>query len=439
MTARSFVEILRRLLLCGGVAAAGFLYFLTGFEPLVTVALPQVPKATSTLPEEGLTEELVSGGAGETVASPRIEVSGDTWEKLFTNSHQSFKQNMPIPGWEHRIFDDELRRAAMDNQERSGMDANALKEEAERVALLKAQYGFDTTFHGSFFRLYFKAGEPPFDELTPMLTPYADTLLDCGGCDGPLRVELRPAHVFTGFHNVVSLPQAFSYPWRDVWFWPALAGLVAYLLLPWRRASDDAIAYQRWRLVVVDIVYSFIGFGVFFVLPLAVIGGSVEALINAPWFAALFWMVASIIALGIGWSAWAAVYQLTISRESIHLTTMTGHRDLRYDGIEAVEPIILKPPLWLIRMSWLAIFLGRGAAQIAGQTGRAMMLAGSEANGLRLRGKGGGGFYIWFSNEFGGSAKSHYDRMIQDLRVSGVAWSPTEETVRAIFPPSFIK
>jgi len=83
----------------------------------------------------------------------------------------------------------------------------------------------------------------------------------------------------------------------------------------------------------------------------------------------------------------------------------------------------------------LALLGASGAARM-GQTGRALMLAGSAVNGMRVTRKDGRSRFVWVSDQMGGKAMDHLDAFVAGVKKAGVPIRDTVFPVRALFPPS---
>jgi len=432
---RAGIEVIRRLGLVISLAIAIALAFWTGFEPYLKVSLaPRQEEASARrLPEQPAARpgSLLAQPATRKGEGNLVTVSGPEWEALFAGVEKSFTRNYPIPGWEHRIPRRDLTQAREDNQRRGGMTASDLKREAERVHRLKAKYAMDVTFRGSFRQLYFRAGESPFSSLAAQWQPGTYLLQLAGEPEVRLAASYLPAYQLRGFSDVITLPEAFAYPYRAWAPWVAVAGLALYLVLPWGRPPANVLAYVRWRVIMGDLAAGLFLFAGFFAIPIAVIGGTVEAVTEFLPFTLVFWLVAALGLLGVYWAAWAAAYRLAVLPEGVEITGLTGRSAFTYEEITKVQPVRLLPPRWLIVLSWLAFFLRRSP----GQAGRSLLLQSSTTKGLRLDLAGGPHVYVWYSDQMGGTAVQHFERLGQALKREGIRWIEEPIEIRALFPP----
>lgn len=430
MPIRGFIEVLRRLTLLAGLMAAVCLAFLTRFEPMVMVSLDTSAKA--------------GAGGDSTWAHPKGEaaavevlVRGAAWDSLFVGVTRSFADNMPIVGWEHRVLRRELAEARKENATRSRMSDADRADEADRVKRLKEKYGQDVSFTGSFHSLYFAVREPPFVDLTTTWHEGTSYVLRRAAGD-PVRLEAAylSAYELHGFSDVISAPEAFSFPYRHLAPWVALAALVFYALLPWGRIPLNVVAYARWRVVLSDVVTTGLLALPFFAMPIAIIGGTTETATQFLLFAAVFWLIASLGVAGVFWAASAAAYRLAVLPDRLTIAGLGGAVEVPYASVRTVQPVQLRPPRWLIAASWISAMLGTSQSSSIGQIGRSLLLSSSSANGLRLDIAGGARCYVWFSDQFGSTAVEHFGRLNEALRRDGIAWNDTTVELRAVWPPS---
>jgi len=428
------VEISRRLFLIGGIVGAAWLGWLTDLRPYASVSRPERPVAPV--------------ATGATAAAPRpdalfvdgrfqeqptvMTVGGPGWEEFFSRVEESFKANVPVAGWEHRITSADLKKARTENAKRGAMTAEQRQDERESVQRVKEQYGIDTTFNGSFHRLYFQRDEPPFSSLRADNGSYILALES--NPNRQLEVSLSPAHELVPFADVNPLPKSFSYPWRQWSLWACGIGLVLFLILPYPRRPAHVIAYQRWRVFFGDIAATLL-FAMFFVLPFPIIGGSVEAVTTFV-LVIPFWLLASLGLCAFYWSAHAAVYCLVMRDTGFDIRTLGGPDAFEYADIQEIQSVLLRPPKWLVVASFVVVLFGGSRATQLGQTGRALMLAGSAANGMRVARKDGRSRFIWVSDQMGGKAMEHLDAFVEGLKNAGVTINDTVLQLRAVFPPS---
>ena len=430
-TPNRLIEILRRILLIAGIAASAWLAFLTDLRP--SIAVSQAAAAETTGPPSA--DALLDQPRAEKPVR-RLDVSGVDWQTFFNNTHASFASNRPVRGWERRIPARELEDAERENTRRAGWTDQDRQDEAESVQRVLEKYGVDTTFRGSFKRLYFDADEPPFPSLPVTLADYEPVdLVLAGANEPPIRIERAPAHEFVEFSDVNPLPVSLKYRRRHVAWWPLAAAFVVYALLPWFRPSRAELAYQRWRIVLSDVVSGLL-WGGFFLLPLGVIGGSVEAVTRVPGFTAVPWALALLGLLSFYWVARHASYLLALRDGGFDLYTLSGHESLAWSDVHKVEGVQITPPRWFIILSFAAIFLGGSRAARLGQAGRALIVAGSRVNGLRLTARDGSVRHIWISDQMGGQAMKNVDQLMDAIARADIERPSAPIQLKALFPPA---
>jgi hypothetical protein len=62
-------------------------------------------------------------------------------------------------------------------------------------------------------------------------------------------------------------------------------------------------------------------------------------------------------------------------------------------------------------------------------------LQSSTTKGLRLDLAGGPHVYVWYSDQMGGTAVQHFERLGQALKREGIRWIEEPIEIRALFPP----
>ena len=428
------VEILRRASLIVGIVAAAWMGWLTDLRPYAMVSLPERPSAAnaSGASADAPRPDALTSEPREREQKPVLTVAGPAWEAFFTRVDQSFTANLPVAGWEHRIKSADLKSARNENAKRGAMTERQRQDERESIARVKQNYGIDVTFTGTFHQLYFQRDESPFDTLHASNGSYVLTL--DRKPDQRLEVSLLPAHELVPFFDVNPLPESFTYPMRKWSLWAFGVGLALFLLLPYPRRPDNVIAYQRWRTLLGDIASTLL-FGMFFVAPMPIVGGSVEAVTTIALLIP-FWLLASLGLCAFYWSAHAAVYCLVMRDSGFDIRSLGGQDAFEYSDINQIQGVLLRPPKWLILMSVVATLLGGSRAARLGQTGRALMLAGSAVNGLRVTRKDGRSRFVWVSDQMGSNAMDHLDAFVAGLKKAGVPFSDSVIPMRALFPPS---
>ncbi len=98
-------------------------------------------------------------------------------------------------------------------------------------------------------------------------------------------------------------------------------------------------------------------------------------------------------------------------------------RRFRFDDIEYYQPVIFKPPKWLIVLTWFAAFSGRGGA------GRAILLSSSQTGAIAVRLRDGKEFYITVTDQMGRTALKGFEQILEMFEKNEV---PIREEVKEI-------
>ncbi|MCX8026507.1 MAG: hypothetical protein N3A62_01445, partial [Thermodesulfovibrionales bacterium] len=201
-------------------------------------------------------------------------------------------------------------------------------------------------------------------------------------------------HLGSGFSSLPRPPNWILYPYRDYSLILFLVGLLAYIFLPYRTISKDALRYARWRVIAGDFAV-FLLIAVFFSMPLFIAGGTVQAFtVGAP-ITIVMWLISLLGFYSIKISAWYASYQILPMDDGIKIATYKGVNLFRYDEMEYFQPVIFKPPKWLIVLTWLAALSGRG------MVGRAILTSVSETGSIGIRLKNGKDLFVVVTDQMG--------------------------------------
>ena len=234
----------------------------------------------------------------------------------------------------------------------------------------------------------------------------------------------------SGFNNYPTPPTSLLYPYRRYSLWLIGFGLLAYAFLPLRHAPPGAIRYPRWRMVMGDIVALLMSVP-FFAFPFFITGGTVQAFTQGWPLFFFFWPV---FFLGVWvWfiSAWFASFTLVIGPDRLSLSTYKGEGEFLYRDMAYFQPIVFKPPKWLIVASWLGALAGRGSAQI-GAAGRAMILSSSSWGSLGIRMRDGSDVFLNITDQMGNDALKGLDAILENLRANGVEEKDEVREIRSL-------
>ncbi len=234
----------------------------------------------------------------------------------------------------------------------------------------------------------------------------------------------------SGFNNYPTPPTSLLYPYRRYSLWLILFGLAVYVFLPARRTPPGAIRYPRWRLVMGDIVALLMSVP-FFAFPFFITGGTVQTFTQGWPLFFFFWPV---FFLGLWlWfiAAWFASFTLVIGPDRLSLFTYKGKGEFLYRDMAYFQPVVFKPPKWLIVASWLGAFAGKGSAQI-GAAGRAMILSSSAWGSLGIRMRDGSDVFINITDQMGNDALKGLDTILENLRANGVEEKTEVREIRSL-------
>ena len=273
--------------------------------------------------------------------------------------------------------------------------------------------------------LFFRPSETPVDQLASLFAkPGDEVFLRLGAPDRAvyLKAQYRAYsnadfHLGSGFTNYPTPPTDFLYPGRTWSPWVALAGLVLYIVLPWPKRPPEALAYKRWRVVLCDVAALILTVP-FFAFPFLITGGTVQAFTEGWPLFFFFWPIA-LIGLVLVWLAeWYSSFALLPLDDRLRIWGPRGERDFPYAAMDFFQPVLIKPPKWLIVLSWVAALSGKGSARI-GATGRAMMLSSAQWGSLAIRLKSGKDLFISITDQLGTDTLGA-DRIVGALKKAGV-------------------
>ena len=233
---------------------------------------------------------------------------------------------------------------------------------------------------------------------------------------------------FGGLSSYPRPPAYLFYPYRLYSLWIALSGLLLYILLP-RKKNPEAIRYPLWRMVLGDIV-AFLIIVPFFAFPFLIAGGSLQAFtVGWPLFI-FFWPFFFVGIWLLIISAWFAGFSVVIKEDRLKLSTYKGKREYFYKDMEYFQPVIFRPPGWLIAFSWMAALSGKGSSRI-GATGRALFLSGSEYGSLGIKMKNGSDLYFNLTDMMGSNILRG-DRIIKSMKQAGVHENKEVREIRSL-------
>jgi len=273
--------------------------------------------------------------------------------------------------------------------------------------------------------LFFRPSEVPVDQLATLFGKSGDEVfLRLGTADNAvyLKAQYRAYsdddfHLGSGFTNYPTPPTGFLYPGRTWSPWVAAAGFALYVLLPWPKRPPGAQAFRRWRVVATDVVALLMTVP-FFAFPFFITGGTVQAFTEGWPLFFFFWPIL-LIGLVLVWlAAWVSAFALQVAPEGLRIWTDRGERAFAYSEMDCFQPVVTRPPKWLIALSWLAALSGKGSSRI-GATGRAMILGSSAWGSLAIRLKNGKELFLGITDQLG-TDMIGADAIVKALKKAGV-------------------
>lgn len=387
------MELWRRIIFYGSFIFGVLLYMYANLEPFILVELfdpsedkaPYSKKYAESLLSERDRQKLREKRSAE-IRTNTIRVDNNEWNEIYKylkelekqTSLKSDKWNIPEQ-WKRRLPSD--------------------------------QYPSKVFF--------FKTTEYPVNRFNNYLKQdNQQVYLYLSSINGHLKLNYKiytddDFHLGVGFSNLPRPPTWILYPYRDYSLALFILGFLAYIFLPYKKISKDAIGYPRWRAILSDVVVIILSI-VFFSLPLFISGGTVQAFtVGAP-ITVVMWLISLLGFYSIKIAAWYASYQILPAEDGIKIATYKGVNFFRYNEMEYFQPVIFKPPKWLIILSWLAALSGRGGA------GRAILLSSSETGSIGIRLKNGRDLFVVVTDQMGSTALKGFERIIDSMRNSGV-------------------
>ncbi|MCX6558922.1 MAG: hypothetical protein NTZ26_00275 [Candidatus Aminicenantes bacterium] len=390
------METVRRWILLAAVSAGLIMALFVSLKPFLTIEpvdMAAAQKDESRLTERGqyLASLPLDQYIAEITSSQHVDVAGPAWETLLADARRASLDTPLPPAWKDHISRSEYDQAyyprqihfAADDPVWAGLDLGLTRNGQQTYLVLKTAAG------ASYFSLTYHA--------------FTDDDFSFG----------------SGLSHSPTPPAAIFRPLRRFALWPVLAGLAVYILLPWPRRRKSALQYQRWRIILGDFA-SFLLFVPFFVLPMFVLGGAIQGLTRGWVLAAVMWPLAFAGVWLLFRNGRMAEYCLSWNEKGLTLRTGRRDRDISFAGIKFYQPLVLKPPKWLIIASWLGALAGRGSARL-GSAGRALILGGSAYGGLGLGLGGGSSVFVWITDALGGDTTGGAGRLLKALDKAGVA------------------
>jgi hypothetical protein len=285
--------------------------------------------------------------------------------------------------------------------------------------------------------LFFKTGEVPVNQLIPFFRKPNDQVFLVQG-EGEralyLKAEYRvysdgDFHLGSGFSHYPTPPTDFLYPLRKWSPWVALAGLALYVALPWPKRPSGAMSYRRWRVVFCDVAAVILTVP-FFAFPFFIVGGVRQAFTEGWPLFFFFWPIVPLGLLLVFLAAWFSSFSLLTLEDRLRVWNPWGSRDYAYSAMEFFQPVVIKPPKWLIALSWLAALAGKGNMKI-GATGRAMLMSSAAWGAMGIRLRSGKDLIIGITDQLGTDTLDE-GKIIDALKKAGVKEVAEEREIRSM-------
>jgi len=371
--------------------------------------------------------------------SPVILIETIDFRELQTKEERYMGKRMPITEEKQRLLDMPLTEYTEEKAKSKlfQVEGREWEEVLQKLTILKEdsslskkrskqQIGEEWSkrlpsdqYPGLYF--FFKPDEAPVNSMNKYLAKKYDEVYISMLIDGNLRylkLQYRTYsdddfHFGTGFSSYHNPPTYMLFPYRQHGLYVALFGLLLYIFIPVPKRHPDAISYPRWRIVMGDIV-ALLMIVPFFSFPFLIVGGSLQTFTQGWPFLIMFWPISF---LGI-WlliiSAWFAGFSILMMEDRLVISTYKGGREFFYKDMEYFQPVIFKPPKWLIFLTWTAALSGRGSV------GRAMILSGSASGSIGIRMKNKAEIFINITDQMGGTALKGFEKILQKLKENGI-------------------
>jgi hypothetical protein len=233
-------------------------------------------------------------------------------------------------------------------------------------------------------------------------------------------------HWGSGFSAYPNPPTRMIYPARRFGLWLGIGSFMIHLLLPGRRRGKGAVSYARWRVALGD-VFALILAAPFFLLPMMVIGGAVQAVTLAWPLSAVMWPIAfSGGAVLLTYSTWYASYEVVLLKDGIKISSYKGVNEYKFSDIAYHQRAQIRAPGWFVRfMRTASMFSGRLAASSA-------MVSSSSYGGIALGLRDKGIVYVWVTDQMGHAAMTGYGAILQALKQGGIPEVDDERVVESM-------
>jgi hypothetical protein len=404
------IEVFRRLVVLACFCTAIGLAYYAPLDPLVMVKPVEPEKIISKqVPPEG------TGGAHPGLLAPLIppedrarlrpkreylvlKVEGPIWRDFFTKVIETTKGRSRTGEWKWRF----------------PADAHALPV------------------------LFFRPDERPLQTLSAYFRPNSERfriMLEEGGKQAYLEIDYRTYSdsqflIGSGMTSYPHPPARLFFPYRTTGLWIALAGLCFYFVLPAAKRLPGALCYDRWRVGLGDLVgYAFTLLPL--ALPIFVVGGTKQGYTEGWPLLLLFGLIVPLGLFSLYLTTWFGSFQLVLGDQELGIKSFRGVWNFNYEDMNYFQAVVIKPPRWLIILSWIMVLASAGAARL-GAAGRAMLLGSSAASSLAIEMKSGQTLSITLSDQMGSGALKGFEQIAHTLKKQGVGEKKEERVIRSL-------
>jgi len=287
----------------------------------------------------------------------------------------------PAPGvWQVKIVDlGEKYRERMSYTNRSatesGLDEYVRKETENSTKKVSGPVWEDiyaradqagSTQSGYASYVYLAVSFKPMADMVDDENPYF--MVELGGkYPGFLRVNLDSSHSAMFIEGV---SWSATHPYAPLSPWLLGAGIMFYILIPWRKRKENEAVYIRWRSVIGPDILGVVLTGVFMVLPLFIITQITEhprpldftrgenALCLIFWFMALIGTGCFFI------SIWYEALWFEITARGITKVDLRKSVFYPFEDMVEVKRFVWAPPGWLKKVAWLVVMMNPSLAGI---------------------------------------------------------------------------
>lgn len=235
-----------------------------------------------------------------------------------------------------------------------------------------------------------------------------------------------PVFLWAGLYSTHSamydddIPWRLSHPYTGLSPWLTGAGILFYILLPWRRRRENEASYKRSRSVIGPDLIGLLLTGCFMVLPLFIITQITEhphplSLVrgeNVVGF--ICWFIAAMGASNFVISAWYEGLRFVINSQGITKVNLRGARFYPFEQMIEGKPLVWTPPGWFKKLAWLMVFVNWRMA------GPVMLGAYSQNWGIEIPCRDGRVLKIWGKHLVG------LDKIHEALCGAGIGLSEPE-------------